>query len=368
MKGYIPYIIFIIAGIALYILDYFIFSKRKYTKYISIIALLTLFWILATFKATSVGIDSITYEGLYQSITQRDFLSVLSEYQLEIGFYGLVYLFAKIQIPFLIFKGLCYLAEAVLLFFAFKKVRFNVALLLTYLCIGFLSLSFSALRQGIAIAIVTFGFSLFASEKDSSPGIKKTVVYAALTILAATFHSSALACLLLIPFLFHKIKIHTPFILLAFLAFIPRIVAVLFSVFGGFTGYDYVTYSSRISFKLILYIVILVVSLILGQKEITSRFKLTNIVEPYEFSFLDSIMFFVAYLCLVFASFNIFSQILARISFYFIMGVVYFIFRSKEAIKNHKLSFIVELAIMVAFGAYLLLDSKTLGIYPYEFI
>ena len=369
MKGYLAYIIFIIAGILLYTLDFFLLKKHQKTKFIPLLIMLLLFFILATFKYSSVGIVSKTYENMYPVIINNGFIDILKKYKLEIGFYGLMYTFAKVGLPYLVFKGFCYFIESCFLFLAFQKKDNNVFTLSLLMFIGFLSMSFSALRQGISIAILSFAFSFASLEQTQKrKNTINAIIYSIMVIISSTFHATSIVSLSLFPFFFvKKIGRNTQILLLISLLIIPRISFAFFTLFSGITGYDYVAYTSRISGRFILYVFVLIAYIVLKQNSILNS-KFSNYIKPIAENNLDNFTFFMAYLCLIFSSYNTFSQILARMSFYFIYGVVYFISRETSCIIKNKWRFLIEIAIIFVFGLYFLIDTKTLGIYPYEFI
>ncbi len=351
-------------------MDFLFLRKHKKAKEIPLILFLLCFLFLAVFKSPNVGIDSKTYESQYSTIIDESLSSVFKAHRFEFGFYGLFYLFSKMGIPFLLFKALCYCLETVFLFLAFRKLDDNIFSIAIFMFLGFLSFSFSALRQGISISILSFAFSMFATKSRTTKWKKlRFILFPILVITATLFHSSSAVALILFPLTFIKIKHDRSLVcFMLFLPFAPWVFSALLSSYGPLTGYDYVVYTSRVSFRLILFSFVLLLFFALQASPFLKKIKLDRFITPIRPTRQDSIMFFVLYFCLVFASFNSFSQILARLSFFFLFGVGYFVGRETSAISEKRLRVVVELLAFAAVGFYFLIDAKTLGIYPYEFV
>ena len=366
MQGYLIYIVFIILGLSCFLA--FSFVKNKKNEVFFLLIILSFFFLIATLKSSKVGIDSITYENIYATITKRTFVEMLKYYNPEFAFYVPMYLFSLMGAPYLVFKIFAYLLICLFLFLSFFKRKQYLFELILLFFIGFFSMSFSTLRQGIAMSIICYAFSFYIFEKRINKPVLKDVIFVAIILSATLFHSSSIFCLLVLPFL--HIKIHVKYLVffLIFIPFFPALFASFINIINDVIVTDYVVYSSRLSYRMFLFIVIVVVFLLLKDKKVYQRIKLDRFLDYEQFTDEDLKMFFISLFCIIFSSFNVFSQIMARLSFFFLPASGFLISKITSTIKNRRIETIIESIAIVVFGLYFLYDTKTLGIYPYEFL
>lgn len=366
MQGYLIYIVFIALGLSCFL--FFSFVKSKKYEVFFLLVILFSFFLIAIFKSSDVGIDSITYENVYATITKRSFSEVIKYYNPEFAFYLPMYVLSLVGAPYIVFKIFAYSLICLFLFLSFFKRKQYLFELLLLFFVGFFSMSFSALRQGIAMSIICYAFSFYIFENGIKRPILKDVIFVAIILSATLFHSSSIICLLILPF-FHM-KMHPKYLVffLIFLPFLPRLSASIVNIINDIVATDYVVYTSRLSYRMFLFIVIVVVFLLLKDKKVYERIKLERFLTFEPFASDDLKMFFISFFCIVFSSFNVFSQIMARLSFFFLPASGFFISKIASLIKNKKIEILIESIVIVVFGLYFLYDTKTLGIYPYEFL
>ena len=228
MQGYLIYIVFIILVLSCFLT--FSFIKNKKSEIFFLLIILSFFFLIATLKSSKVGIDSKTYENTYLTITKRSFSEMLKHYNPEFAFYVPMYLFSLVGAPYIVFKIFAYLLICLFLFLSFFRRKQYLFELILLFFIGFFSMSFSALRQGIAMSIICYAFAFYIFENRISKVIWKDVIFVAIVLFATLFHLSSIFCLLILPF-FH-IKIHAKYLVffLLFIPFVPPLFASLINI------------------------------------------------------------------------------------------------------------------------------------------
>ncbi|WP_083340827.1 EpsG family protein [Chromobacterium amazonense] len=148
---------------------------------ISLITLLSL-------RGTSFDFDSMTYENIFNSILQDDFIFDPSSYitSIEPGFLAISYIVIALGFGFSTVQ-LFFAAASILIY---KKILsetsvklFPIALFIYY-CTGFLVREFTQIRFGLSVAIGSLSMILYFKEQ-------KTKSFIAL-IISSLFHASAL--------------------------------------------------------------------------------------------------------------------------------------------------------------------------------
>lgn len=366
MQGYLIYIVFIVLGLSCFLIPSFMKNKKYETLFLLVI--LFFFFLIAILKSSNVGIDSITYENIYATITKRSFTNVIQYYNPEFAFYLPMYFLSLMRAPYIVFKIYAYSLICLFLFLSFFRRKHYIFELILLFFIGFFSMCFSALRQGIAMSIICYAFSLYIFESKIKKPVIKDIIFIAIILFASLFHSSSIFCLLILPFFHIKIQPKYLVFFFIFLPFLPRLFAAFINLINDIVITDYVVYSSRLSYRMFLFIIIAVVFLLLKDKKVHEKIKIDRFLFYEPFLDEDLKMFFISFFCIVFSSFNIFSQIMARLSFFFLPGSGFLISKITSGIKNKKIEILIESIVIVVFGLYFLYDTKTLGIYPYEFL
>ncbi len=182
-------------------------------------------------RSFSVGTDLSVYIPAYEEIGAKTAFSFTAKYlNFETGYILLnkiLYLAGFNERAFLIAVTIII---QVPIFIVMYKYSVNPLLsVLSYFAFGNFIVTFSGLRQGIAMSL---GFAAYVFIKE-----KKLVRFILLTLLACFFHKSAIVCFVLYPLYYIKIKKSAlPFVLagvgLCFL-FKERIVSILSRLYYG---------------------------------------------------------------------------------------------------------------------------------------
>ena len=137
-----------------------------------------------------VGVDYNTYLNLYNSIIANPYNINYPEY--EVGYIWVLKVFAKADIPYTWMFGFFAFIQIFFIYFAFRKQRFLYPILAFVIITGgFYFSMMNGIRQAIAWCILIAAVP-YANKKDF-------LKYALLTLLALSFHKSAM---LFIPIFF----------------------------------------------------------------------------------------------------------------------------------------------------------------------
>ncbi|MCH5225016.1 MAG: EpsG family protein [Muribaculaceae bacterium] len=183
-----------------------IFNFSFYFAYILISLLLIL--------RKGQGTDFYNYKELFDGISQApNFLYAFIVGHGEIGFIFFNYIFIKLGLSFEAFM-MCFSLVTMICYFPFFKKQCNKSIIPLFIFFStfFLIYAFSAIRQGLAMAIVLSYLFPLAKEKYS---LKFFVVL----LIAVMFHTSAIICIFL-PFVY-KIR------------YSKTIIGILIVVFAG---------------------------------------------------------------------------------------------------------------------------------------
>ncbi len=240
---------------------------------------------------------------------------------------------------------------------------------------------FSMIRQAMAVSFVIIGYILFNSIK------KKPISYIALIgciLLASTFHSSAILCLMMLLFL--NLKFRRKEILLIII-----IAAALFILYDNFysfliknvvTDAHYYIYSGTsadsfgvISFESFLYFLLASLPFVFGYYFIVWKRKKRNNLKDkrvYNIEKFESFLLFVAAACMICRLLVFRMNIFGRFAHYFVpyTYLLYPYILDSVKIKNNYLFF--KWSIYIVFMLYFLwmtLANAQLyyGVIPYEF-
>ena len=232
---------------------------KLYKKVTLLIPMLYLFAVMGL-KSIKVGADTERYVEYLRSFSQKNFTQVLSE-GYDFGFN----LFNKLMIVFCqnnytiyfltIYAFVCF---SLYVFISQNSKDYCVSQLML-LSLGFTFFFFTGLRQTIAMSILMHAYN--AQKK------RKFVWCILLTVLAATFHSTALIFLLILPIRFIKFRKAIIFVAPVFVILAYIFQAQIFSFFSSLLPDDLYdaygkSYISSVNMTgLIIQITIFVVSL-----------------------------------------------------------------------------------------------------------
>lgn len=172
-------------------------APKKINKKYLLIVILFVLWFLATFRATSVGADTLNYTELFEQIKGFTFREVFTadiydggythKVDFEVGFKLLIYLWVNIFF-FLPARSALGLVSFLTLFFVYKAIRYQspmpIMSIWLYITLAFYQTSLNMQQNALAIAIALWAIK-FINEKKS--------IYWMLALLFATLiHMSSL--------------------------------------------------------------------------------------------------------------------------------------------------------------------------------
>lgn len=172
----------------------FLFTTGKYKSIKSLIAHFILFFIIAA--KGEVGCD---YTGYYNRYIEFNPNNPFSEINEEHGWYLVEYFTNIYNLEYQTYTIVAATIGLSFLFFAQKKIKYIGFLFFIYQMI-IVQLGLSGVRQFIAVCILTYAIAIYLFENQKS--ILKFLI---LIGLAASFHTSVLAMIFILPFI-HKLK------------------------------------------------------------------------------------------------------------------------------------------------------------------
>lgn len=186
---------------------------------------LLLFFILVSGLSYTNGWDWYGYTDFYNTIQNDGFSSVkeYNAYGIEYLYLAYMYLIGLTGVGFGFFIFINAIIVNVLIYKFCEKAEVNYGLFMfIFLAVSYLRLELSTIRQGLAVVIVMYSYSLILNSK-----FKKSL---ALILLAICIHRSAAIVLLFMPFILivNKKVVHYFIVVLA----IPFI--ILSSAMNGF--------------------------------------------------------------------------------------------------------------------------------------
>lgn len=175
-------------------------SKRK--RYIIFILYLSMM-LFGILRSENMGVDTDTYKIYWFDYAQsQSYKDLLMDITNDNGFLIISKIFCIFSNDYWIWRAYIYSITFSLYFISFvKRSRYVSLSTLIYFCTIY-SMSLSLIRQALAIAIV-FAAYIFLFEKG------KTKAFIFCVIIAATFHKTAVICLLIVllkPFMKKKIS------------------------------------------------------------------------------------------------------------------------------------------------------------------
>ena len=207
----LPYIVLLVFILITYVLLYKIFKLKDCKKYFCIIVFL-LFTIFQGLRAIDVGSDTEKYVKFYNLSKNFSLLDILlcKNWVIEPGYGLLMKLLSTFNIPS---QAFLIIVSAVInggfTYFIYKESKDPLISTIIFMGAEFFTLSFTALRQMIAVIIILNSFKYIKQ--------KKLFKFICMVLLASTFHKTAL---IFIPaYLFKDIKITKKVILFGVIGF-----------------------------------------------------------------------------------------------------------------------------------------------------
>ena len=368
----IIYILFAALMVMSFIIDYSLGKKNRLFQIIALICILATYIFLGAMRGQSVGFDTAAYSNMYLNdpVKYPNFFEYLSARKPEFLFYGVMRLSYVLHFPELIFRLFAYLTISLCLFFVTFKKKYGLLFLEMFLAFGFFTMSFTGIRQTLAVAFCLVGFNElidpnFKYKKRSTPYI---VFYAAL-ILAIMCHKSALL-LIGVPLLF-KIRIEKSwsFMPLLFLPFIPIFAMGIFRFSFIEFGIEYSVTSGRMSFLFLLTLFLFSAFLLVFVcPKINSFFVRKNIINkvvvlPIDFNYLV----WGVYLLLIITVMNFVTQILTRYAMFFYIFDSYVLLSFLDNIYSKRIKAAFAVFLSLIFSIYFIYGLNTGGVVPYVF-
>lgn len=367
MIGYLPYIaLTLIAIVATFCSELFEQRGNKKLKILCFLAILLPYLFLGIFRDTSVGTDTAEYANAYAEAKNYGFAEFVSKSKPEFLFYGVMYAFSVwLKFGEIWFYSFEFVLIGVCLFSAFHKERHSCLCLCVFLFFGFLSMSFSGIRQSISTAIATLGFSRLWSSKNGMKA-KDIIIFYACAAAAIMFHESAV-CILPFPLIFLiKLKKGVVLIPLIFVAVLPFYCGQLLTFFNQiYPSFYYVPSTSRFSISLAIAILIFVGFCFLVFWTPT-KFLRNNISTTIQLSRKLQMAILIFYGYCFFISFNSSSMIMSRFGMFFYSGLVLIISEMASSFKKDSWRVAFSVLVVVCVAGYFLL-RPTLGVVPYAF-
>jgi len=180
------YIINLILVILLYIIFFKIYKTNNSKKYFCILIFI-LFSLIQGLRGNTVGSDTNNYIKFFELSKNMSFIDVLlmKQWVIEPG-YGLLMKICSIMSfsPQLFLLVVAIIINGGLMYFIYKHSDNPFISVIIFMGVEFFTLSFTALRQIIAIIIILNSYNFIKQ--------KKIIKFILMVLLAATFHKSAL--------------------------------------------------------------------------------------------------------------------------------------------------------------------------------
>ena len=191
---------------------YFILNKTSLKKYnknnlMFCVLIFIIFTVIQGCRANNVGTDTSKYVNIYNIIKNLPWSSVIlkEDFNLEIGFGLLMKILSSINLSarfFLIVVAM--IINGALSYFVYKNSKNPLLSIIIFMGAEFFTLSFTALRQMLAVVIILNAYTFIKESKF------KQAVF--LIILASMFHTTALVFLPVV--LFKKISVNKKFLII----------------------------------------------------------------------------------------------------------------------------------------------------------
>ncbi len=365
MIVYIVYIAFALFAVGLVTLESFL--KNKTIKLVIFLSLLIGYLSLGILKGSSVGLDTANYSHIYESAKLATFKDYVITDKLEYGYYASAYLFsASLKLPEIIFNAFNFLVIGVFLFLTFCHKERKTLYLTLFLFAGFFCMSFSGVRQSVAISICTFAF-FFYFESKSKTYVRLLVFYLLVTI-AFLYHKSSIV-LFIVPLitLIDLEFYQTPFVPLLLLLFFPILLSRIYIIVITNINQNSIVFDSRLSLTLVMEVVFIIIMYFLYNTSLGKRIRDKFNISDLNFGKVDSRYMWLVYLGCVFMCLNYSSTIATRFSMFFYLGIVYFVVKITDTIQKPAFQRVYIIGISALLGVYFVYSTPVLGLVPYVF-
>lgn len=367
--GIVPYLLFALLLFSLTCLE--LVKKNTSFSKISLIIILFFVFLLLSLKATTVGQDAPAYEKIYNGAREYNFLSFFKKHKTEPLFYIPLYIFSKLNIPSFIFWALNYFVMCVMLFLAFKNTKRPIFYLSVFLMFGFFRMSFSGLRQSIAVSICTCALIQYINSFNNAKTKRNAIIYCLLIVFASLYHISSLF-LLLIP-LFFKIKFDFKYAIVpfVFLPFVSEIGGGLFTFISQYFSYAgfYQPISGVPSLLLLISVFLFFIYYGIFHFKPVNRLvnQFTHIQKEECPDKAYNSYFILFFIYCFFLSCNTFNGALCRFSIYFYICIPFYIDNFIYSFKSDKIKKVLTTFLFIFLFAYFLYEGAGIKIIPYEF-
>lgn len=362
-------------------------NRNSFRKKQFIFVVFGIMTLISALRATSIGIDlDLHYAKNYQLISSVSWSDIpvfaaLKQYELGYCYFTkiLTYISSNVQFYIIITSIIIYGVHG---YFFYKKSE-DVILsssLFMFFCLFYMYMNI--LRQAVAVSILLIAYLLFSESKKK---IRNYVVFVLLVLLASTFHSSAILCLIFL--LFDKLKF-TKIQMLIGIA-VTAVVYVGYSFVysfvlsilgGGDSKYNMYVNSDKygvgyINLQSIYYVIITVGAFLLGYYILVWKEKKSHKLfakNEYKIKNNESFMLYMAFIAFVCRLLLFKMSIISRITFYFIPFVLILYPYAISKFKRRSNRIILNLAVygvcLVYFVWITMSQADQLyGVVPYEF-
>lgn len=341
------------------------FTKNKIIKNICFIALLVFYFLLGVLKGDYVGTDSITYTKLYNE-TARDvsFLTFVKNGSPEYLYNGLLYIFSNIGLHKVFFDILMFGIITVCLYFTFRKVEKPILCLLIFYFAGFFGMSFTGIRQAVAISISSLAIYLYLFF-DFKKKYVRLIVYYALIIASIGFHKTsfflaAMPLLLMIP-INNKNLLFISLLILPLSIMLPR----MYLLFGVMMNEYYLPYTSRVSLTFLIIVILLFICSFSYFKSLNKFFEKIHFYAG-EFNFINKAYYILLFTMAIFLSFNTVSMSVPRMAMYLYFPLSIYLATLANNFIDKRVRIIFVLVMEICFFVFFIKNLSTWGILPYE--
>lgn len=312
-------------------------NRNNFRKKQFVFVVFGIMTLISALRASTIGIDlDLHYAKNYELISSVNWSDIpifatLKQYELGYCYFTklLTYISTDVQFYIIITSIIIYGVHG---YFFYKKSE-DVILsssLFMFLCLFYMYMNI--IRQALAVSILLIAYLIFSNSKKK---ILNYIVFVLLTLLAFTFHSSAILCLIYL--LFDKLKFTKIHILIGFA--ITAVVYVgyslvynlVLSILGGSDSkYDmYVNNANYgigyINIQSIFYIVVTLGAFLLGYYILVWKDKTSHKLfakQEYKVKKNESFMLYMTFIAFACRLLNLQMSIISRFTYYFIPFVL----------------------------------------------
>ena len=354
------YIVNLILIVMLYLILFRIHKNEK-SKKIFCISIFIMFSLIQGFRSFNVGNDTQNYVKFFRLSENMPILDIIfmKQWSIEPG-YGLLMKICNIIncTPQIFLLIVSMIINGLLMYFIYKYSDNPFMSVIIFMGVEFFTLSFTALRQMLAIVILLHSYPFIKQQK-----IKKFLL---IVLLAATFHKTALV--FAIVYIFKDIKINAKnicigilIILLAQLILIPLIIFLTKKIFSEL----YITSNgSGVTQTLVIFTYFLIGILI---------YK--NLLKEKEG--IKNILFIIIYFALFIQTLAIRINMINRLMWYFYIFIIIYLPNMQKEIKGTikivkkelRLSTIYEITmISLSITQYIFFSMNMYNVVPYQIL